>query len=103
MLIGKVGLNSIANDVQTQGYGAAHKASKEANENLSVSNFGDETKAGSSQFQKANEEANAQGQKVVGEKMQDSTQTREDFATKMSYQKNATLAAIKTNTLDISQ
>ncbi len=103
MLIGKVGLNTIANDVQTQGYGAAHKASKEANANLSVSNFGDETKAGTSKFQRANDEVSEQGQKVVGEKMQDSTQTREEFSNKMSYQKNATLAAIKTNTLDISQ
>ncbi len=103
MLIGKVGLNTIANDVQTQGYGAAHKASMESRENLSVSNFGDETKAGSSKFQQSNEETSEQGQKVVAEKMKDETQTREDFSTKMSYQKNATLAAIKTNTLDISQ
>ena len=40
MLIGSVGLNTIANQTAQDGYSAAHAASKEASRNLSVSNFG---------------------------------------------------------------
>ena len=103
MLVGKMGLNTIANDVQTQGYNAAHKLSKEASQNLSVSNFGDETKAGTSKFQQTNEKVSQDGEKAASEKAQEAAQTREQFSEKMSYQKNATLAAIQQSTLDISR
>ncbi len=101
MLIGKTGLNTIANQVQTQGYGAAHQAAKQTGQNMGVSNFGNETKAGSSKFQQANEQVAQDGEKAVAQKMKDSTQTREAFANKMNYQKNATMAAIRQSTMDI--
>ena len=71
MLIGDVGLNSIANQTAQQGYSAAHAASKEASRNLSVSNFGSETKAGSSKFQQSNEVAAREGNRATAEKMQE--------------------------------
>ena len=103
MLIGSVGLNTIANQVSQDGYGAAHAASEEASRNLSVSNFGSETKLGSSRFQQSNEEASREGNRATAEKMQESTSTFEQFEEKQSYTKNATLAAIRQNTMDISQ
>lgn len=103
MLIGKTGLNTIANEVQSQGYGAAHKASAQAGRNLGTSNFGNDTKIGSSEFQKGQERINSDGQKAVAEKMKDSAETQKNFSEKMSYQKNATLAIMQKNTLDISQ
>ena len=103
MLIGSVGLNTIANQTAQQGYSAAHAASKEASRNLSVSNFGSETKAGSSRFQKSNEMAAREGSRATAEKMQETTTTFEQFEEKQAYTKNATLAAIRQNTMDISQ
>ncbi|MBQ8698745.1 MAG: hypothetical protein IJ812_06835 [Schwartzia sp.] len=103
MLIGSVGLNSIANQVAQDGYSAAHASSKEASRNLSVSNFGSETKAGSSKFQQANEMAAQEGNRATAENMRETTSTFEQFEEKQSYTKNATLAAIRQNTMDISQ
>ncbi len=103
MLIGNVGLNTIANQTAQQGYSAAHETSKEAGRNLSVSNFGSETKAGSSKFQQSNEVAAREGSRATAEKMQETTTTFEQFEEKQAYTKNATLAAIRQNTMDISQ
>ena len=103
MLIGSVGLKTIANQTAQEGYSAAHAASKEASRNLSVSNFGSETKAGSSRFQQSNEMAAREGNRATAKKMQESTSTFEQFEEKQAYTKNATLAAIRQNTMDISQ
>ena len=103
MLIGNVGLNTTANQTAQEGFSVAHAYSKEASRNLSVSNFGNETKAGSSRFQQSNEEASREGTRATAEKMQDSTSTFEQFVDKLSYTKNATLAAIRQSTMDISQ
>ena len=102
MLVGSVGLNTIANQTATQGYQAAHKSSVEANANLSVSNFGTETKAGSSKFQQSNEEAQRYGEGATAKNMQEVTETFEQFEEKQSYTKNATLEAIRQSTLDFN-
>lgn len=101
MLIGKVGLNSIANQVDREGYQAAHAISKRTASVTKVSNFGDETKIGSSKFQQANKKAVADGQAATAKNMREVKETVEQFSTKMSYTKNATLEAIRQNTLDI--
>lgn len=101
MLIGNIGLNSIANQVGTQGYHAAQSIAKETASNLEVSNFGNETKIGSSKFKQANEQAVADGQQATANNMRESRETMEQFTTKMSYTKNATLEAIRQSTLDI--
>ncbi len=103
MLVGSVGLNTIANQTAQQGYSAAHAASKEAGRNLGVSNFGNETKAGSSKFQQTNEMAAREGGRATAENMRETTTTFEQFEDKQSYTKNATLAAIRQSTMDIEQ
>ncbi len=101
MLIGKLGLNTIANAVDQQGYQAAHRISKEAGEDLSVSNFGSETKSGKSPFQQMNKQITNDGQRATSNKMREVTQTEKQFSKKLSYQKNATLAAIRQSTIDM--
>jgi hypothetical protein len=101
MLIGSVGLNSIANQVGREGYQAAHAISKKAASVTKVSNFGGETKIGTSDFQQANRKAVADGQAATAANMRDVKETIKQFSTKMSYTKNATLEAIRQNTLDI--
>lgn len=101
MLVGKLGLNTIANNVDQQGYSATHKISKKAKEELSVSNFGSETKVGKSPFQKMNKQVYNDGQRATSNKMKEVTQSEKQFSEKLSYQKNATLAIIKQSTIDI--
>ena len=101
MLVGKLGLNTIANNVDQQGYQAAHKISKEAAKDLSVSNFGTETKVGKSPFQQMNKQIANDGQRATSSKMREVTKTEKQFSEKLSYQKNATLAAIKQSTIDM--
>ena len=101
MLIGSVGLVSIANQVDREGYKAAHAISKRTASVTKVSNFGGETKIGSSKFQQANRQAIADGQAAIAENMHDIKETFKQFSTKLSYTKNATLEAIRQNTLDI--
>lgn len=101
MLVGKLGLNTIANSVDQQGYQAAHKISKKAGNDLSVSNFGTETKAGKSPFQQMNKQISNDGQRATSNKMKEVTQTEKQFSEKLSYQKNATLAAIRQSTVDM--
>ena len=103
MLIGSVGLSTIANQTAQEGYSAAHAASKEASRNLSVSNFGSETKAGTSKFQQANETAAREGNRATAHNMREVTTTFEQFEKKQSYTKNATLAAIRQSTMDIAK
>ena len=102
MLIGSVGLNTIANQAAQDGFNAAKKSSKEAERNLSVSNFGDQTKIGSSKFHQANEEAYQYGSSATAKNMREVTSTLEQFENKQSYTKNATLAAIRQSTMDMS-
>ena len=101
MLIGSVGLVSIANQVDREGYQAAHAISKRTASVTKVSNFGGETKIGSSKFQQANRQAIADGQAAIAENMHDIKETFKQFSTKLSYTKNATLEAIRQSTLDI--
>ena len=103
MLIGSVGLNTIANQAAQDGFNAAKKSSKEAERNLSVSNFGNETKIGSSRFQQSNERANRDGNAATARNMQEVQSSIEQFEDKQSYTKNATLAAIRQSTMDISR
>jgi len=100
MLVGNVGLNSIAHDTDLQGFQVTKKVSNEVKEDLSVSNFGNETKAGSSVFQQSNEKADQLGQQATAEKMRDVEKTVESFVNKISYTKNATLEAIRQSTFD---
>ena len=102
MLVGNVGLNSIANDTSTQGYQAAKHISNEAKKDMSVSNFGNETKAGSSVFQQSNEKADKLGQEATSEKMKEVEKTVESFVNKIAYTKNATLEAIRQSTVDMN-
>ena len=101
MLIGRVGLNSIANQVDREGYRAAYAIAKKTASVTKVSNFGGETKIGSSEFQQANRKAAADGQAATAKNMRDIKETVKQFSTKMSYTKNATLEAIRQNTMDI--
>lgn len=101
MLVGKLGLNTIANNVDQQGYQAAHKISKEAGDDLSVSNFGSKTKVGKSPFQQINKQISNDGQRVTSSKMREVTQTEKQFSEKLSYKKNATLTAIRQSTIDM--
>ena len=102
MLVGNVGLNTIANQVSQQGFSAAHSFSKQASANLSVSNFGTQTKIGSSKFQQANEEVYQYGSNATAKNMREVTSTVEQFENEQSYTKNATLAAIRQSTMDMS-
>ena len=57
-------------DVHTQGVEQASRISKEAGDYSRVSNFGNETKLGSSKFQQAVKAASEQGQRNVSESME---------------------------------
>lgn len=102
MLIGRAGLNSIANQVSSQGFSVSHAFSKQTEANLSVSNFGNETKIGSSRFQQGNEDTQRWGGNATAKNMQDVQGTIRQFEDKQSYTQNATLAAIRQSTMDIS-
>ena len=102
MLIGQSGLITTANQTSQMGYSAAHERAKETASVSKVSNFGNETKIGSSEFQQSNEEAQQLGEQATATKMHDVTTTFEQFTEKQSYTKNATLDAIRQSTMDIS-
>ncbi len=102
MLIGNAGLNSIANQVSQQGYSVAHSISKEAGADLGGSNFGTGTKIGSSVFQQTNERIYQDGQRLTSKNMGDAQGTIEQFENKQAYTKNATLAALQQNIMDVS-
>ena len=57
-------------DVHTQGVEQASRISKEAGDYSRVSNFGNETKLGSSKFQQTVKAASEQGQRNVSETME---------------------------------
>lgn len=57
-------------DVHTQGVEQASRISKEAGDYSRVSNFGNETKLGSSKFQQTVKAASEQGQRNVSESME---------------------------------
>ena len=57
-------------DVHTQGVEQASRISREAGDYSRVSNFGNETKLGSSKFQQAVKAASEQGQRNVSESME---------------------------------
>ena len=57
-------------DVHTQGVEQASRISKEAGDYSRVSNFGNETKIGTSKFQQAVKAASEQGQRNVSESME---------------------------------
>ena len=57
-------------DVHTQGVEQASKISKEAGDYSRVSNFGNETKLGTSKFQQTVKAASEQGQRNVSESME---------------------------------
>ncbi|MBQ7516085.1 MAG: hypothetical protein IJS96_07350 [Schwartzia sp.] len=102
MLIGQTGLITTSNQISQMGYQAAHQLSKETASVSEVSNFGSETKVGSSKFIQANEQAAQYGQQATAENAHETTQTFEQFENKQAYTKNATLEAIRQSTMDIS-
>ncbi len=102
MLIGQTGLNTIANQISSMGYHAAHQLAKETASVTDVSNFGNETKVGSSKFIQSNEQAAQLGGQATAESAHETTQTFEQFENKQAYTKNATLEAIRQSTMDIS-
>ena len=57
-------------DVHTQGVEQASRISKEAGDYSRVSNFGNETKLGTSKFQQTGKAASEQGQRNVSESME---------------------------------
>lgn len=101
ILVGKTGLNTIANSVSEQGFQKAKVISNHVKDNLSVSNFGNETKLGSSKFQQANTKAYQYRQKTTSEATNETNEEIKNFVNKQAYTKNATLEAIRQSTLSL--
>lgn len=101
MLIGKLGLNTIANETVQKGYEQTHAISQRAGDYSRVSNFGSETKIGSSVFIQSNEQAAQDGEQATAANMKDVMHTFEQFEEKQSYTHNATLANLRSSNLDM--